>query len=79
MQNVSKYADAGATVVRLAERDGHLVFEIEDDGHGFDPVVTPRGTGVQGMIDRLDAIGGTLEVRSTPGRGTTVSGRITLT
>jgi signal transduction histidine kinase len=78
MQNVTKYAEATATGIRLAERDGYLEFEIEDDGRGFDPGRTRFGTGLQGMADRLDAIGGTLEVTSQPGRGTLIRGRIGL-
>jgi len=78
MQNVAKYADASAAVVRLSERDRVLSFEIEDDGRGFDPGTTTYGTGVQGMADRLDAIGGSLDVRSAPGDGTRVRGTIPL-
>ena len=76
MQNIGKYAEASSAVVRLSENDGELRFEIEDDGRGFDASSTRLGTGLQGMSDRLDAIGGTLEVRSTAGRGTVVRGRI---
>ena len=76
MQNIAKYADARTAIVRLAERDGRLVFEIEDDGRGFDADATTYGTGVQGMADRLDAIGGTLDIRSAPGQGTVVRGEI---
>ncbi|MGH2725008.1 MAG: histidine kinase [Actinomycetota bacterium] len=72
LQNVSKYAGASRAVVRLAERGGRLAFEVEDDGGGFDPAVTPRGAGLQNMVDRLEALGGSLEVRSAPGAGTTV-------
>ena len=79
MQNVAKYADASSTIVRLAERDGRLVFEIQDDGRGFDAGATTYGTGVQGMADRLDAIGGTLDIRSVPGEGTLVRGEIAVT
>jgi signal transduction histidine kinase len=78
MQNVSKYAEATTTEVRLAETDGHLLFEIQDDGRGFSPDETGYGTGLRGMADRLDAIGGNLEVSSEPGRGTLVRGRIKL-
>jgi signal transduction histidine kinase len=78
MQNVAKYADAASTVIRLAERDGNLLFEIQDDGRGFKLDGTGYGTGLQGMVDRLDAIGGTLDVTSEPGRGTLVRGRIRL-
>jgi signal transduction histidine kinase len=76
MQNVAKYADATSAIVRLAERDGDLVFEIQDDGRGFDTGSTTYGTGLQGMADRLDAIGGRLEIRSAPGQGTLVRGEI---
>jgi signal transduction histidine kinase len=78
MQNVAKYAEATSATIRLSERDGALVFEIEDDGRGFDVATAGRGTGTQGMADRLDAIGGTLDIRSVPGRGTVVRGEINL-
>jgi signal transduction histidine kinase len=76
LQNVAKYADASRAVVRLSEDGGRLVFEVEDDGSGFEPGATRYGTGLQGMADRLDAVRGSLEVRSAPGRGTTVVGRL---
>jgi signal transduction histidine kinase len=76
MQNVAKYAEATSAVVRLSERGSELVFEIRDDGRGFDPSHTAYGTGLQGMADRLEAIGGSLDVHSEPGRGTTVRGII---
>jgi signal transduction histidine kinase len=78
LQNVAKYSEAGSAVVRLAERDGTLAFEIEDDGRGFDTAATTYGTGMQGMADRLDAIGGALDIASAPGSGTTVRGEIGL-
>jgi len=76
LQNVAKYADATRAIIRLKADDGHLTFQIEDDGRGFDPAETGYGTGLQGMADRLDAIGGEMTLRSDPGRGTTVAGRI---
>jgi signal transduction histidine kinase len=78
MQNVAKYSEATSTVVRLAERDGSLVFEIEDDGRGFHPTATNHGSGLQGMADRLDAIGGAFDVRSALGQETLVDGEITV-
>jgi signal transduction histidine kinase len=78
IQNVAKYAEATTAAMRLAERDGSLVFEIEDDGSGFDTTVTTYGTGMQGMVDRLDAIGGTLGIHSSLGEGTVVRGTIKL-
>jgi signal transduction histidine kinase len=43
---------------------------------GFDPESRGYGTGLQGMADRLHAHGGSLDVRSAPGAGTTVAGRL---
>jgi signal transduction histidine kinase len=76
LNNVAKYAGASAAAVTLRQDDGHLRFTVTDDGSGFDTAITSYGTGLQGMADRLDAIGGTLQVTSTPGAGTSVSGSV---
>ncbi|MGZ8605190.1 MAG: histidine kinase, partial [Actinomycetota bacterium] len=76
LQNVAKYAGASSVVVRLGETDGQLDFEIVDDGVGFDPVTTPRGSGLQNMADRVEALGGSLRVRSEPAAGTAVTGLV---
>ena len=78
LQNVAKYARASRATLRLWDGDGHLRFEVIDDGVGFDTDETSYGTGLQGMIDRLAAVGGELHVRSVPGTGTTVTGGIPL-
>jgi signal transduction histidine kinase len=76
LQNVAKYAEASRATVRLSGGAGELRFEVQDDGRGFDPETTGYGTGVQGMIDRLAALGGDLRVSSEPGLGTTVVGTL---
>jgi signal transduction histidine kinase len=76
LQNVSKYAGASTAVVRLSEENGDLVFAVTDDGRGFDTENTPRGSGLQNMADRLDALGGRFEIVSRLNEGTTVTGRI---
>jgi signal transduction histidine kinase len=76
LQNVAKYADASSAIVRLAQTNGTLRFEVADDGRGFDPASTGYGTGLQGIADRLAAIGGNVELTSAPGSGTTVAGRV---
>src|SRR6476620_314374 len=76
LNNVAKYAQASAAAVTIRQDDGHLRFTVTDDGSGFDTAATTYGTGLQGMADRLDAIGGTLHITSTPGAGTSVSGSV---
>ena len=76
LNNVAKYADASSARVRLTARDGTLTFEVADDGVGFDPAETGYGSGLQGMADRLAAIGGDFEVRTRAGSGTTVKGTV---
>jgi signal transduction histidine kinase len=80
LQNAGKYAGAAARVtIRIWEEAGGLLFEVADDGAGFD--VRKRGAGGAGftnMNDRLGAIGGTLRVESAPGRGTKILGTIPL-
>ena len=53
-----------------------LTFAVADDGVGFDPSAATTGTGLQGIADRLDALGGTFAVASAAGAGTQVSGTV---
>jgi signal transduction histidine kinase len=76
LQNVQKYASAGQATVRLWSHDGELVFEVADDGRGFDVRAAPSGGGLTNMADRLDALGGGLRVDSAPGRGTRLRGTV---
>jgi signal transduction histidine kinase len=77
LQNVAKYAGATRATVELRSDPSVLRFVVRDDGCGFDPM-TVSGSGLQGVRDRLDAIGGSLEVRSAPGAGTTIAGSVPL-
>ena len=76
LQNTVKYAEASTATVRLAQTNGVLTFEVDDDGLGFDPGTAERGSGLQGIADRLAALGGELTVRSTVGAGTTIRGTL---
>jgi signal transduction histidine kinase len=76
LQNVAKYADASRATVSLAIEDRVLRFTVTDDGRGFDAATAAHGSGLQGIADRLSAVGGALEVASAPGSGTTISGRV---
>ena len=70
LTNVARHAHAKQAVVRVARRDGVLCVEIEDDGRGGANVAA--GTGLRGLVDRVGAMEGSLEVESQPGRGSTV-------
>jgi signal transduction histidine kinase len=77
IQNAAKHAGPGAHVtVTLARRPGEVVFAVADDGVGLADGAAADGTGVAGMHDRMGALGGTLEIATAPGRGTTVRGAI---
>src|SRR5581483_5944871 len=78
--NVRKHARARTAEVALAERDGGLEVVIADDGRGFDPrsIAAPEQQGAEphiglaSMRERAETAGGTLTIRTEPGRGTTV-------
>jgi signal transduction histidine kinase len=76
LQNIAKYAEATAATIRLSQANGTLSFEVTDDGLGFDPDTAERGTGLQGIADRLAALGGEFVLRTAPGRGTTIRGTV---
>jgi signal transduction histidine kinase len=76
LQNVAQHAGAASTVVWLSAIDGRVKFSITDSGPGFEQQNREPGPGLQTMTDRVRALGGSLEVRSTPGSGTTVEGWI---
>ena len=76
LNNVAKYSRASSATVSLTQANGTLTFTVADDGIGFDAAGVARGTGLQGMADRLDAIGGGVRVHSAPGEGTTVTGTV---
>lgn len=71
--NVVKHADASHVVVRVACDDGRLRLEIADDGRGG---ANPDGGGLQGLCERVEELGGTLEMQSTWGAGTRLSAEI---
>jgi PAS domain S-box-containing protein len=75
LNNVHKHAKANGAGVTLRTHRGKVVLVIDDDGKGFDPndpSTRTRGMGLVGMNERVQMIGGTLEIESEPGRGTTL-------
>ena len=73
LQNTAKYAQASSAQICLQAQNGTLRFTVSDDGAGYDVGHTPMGSGQRNMADRLAALGGSLEVRSAPSRGTTIT------
>jgi signal transduction histidine kinase len=78
VQNATKHARATRIGLDVAERSNALVFSVSDDGTGFDDLQQEPGAGLRSISDRMHAAGGELRIRSRPGYGTTVSGRIPL-
>ena len=76
VQNVSKYAGASHVTITLQTQGPDLAFSVTDDGSGFNPATTRKGSGLTNMADRLAALGGTIDIASRPGGGTTVTGRL---
>ncbi|HZB85720.1 MAG TPA: GAF domain-containing sensor histidine kinase [Gaiellaceae bacterium] len=75
LQNAVKHAHAHHVTVRLGADDGGVLLEVEDDGVGFDPAAPgarSRQLGLTSMEERAERLGGTLEIRSAHGAGTTV-------
>ncbi len=78
LQNVVKHAGSDVRVaIDVSTEEGTLTFTIADDGRGFDQRA-PAGTGLDNLRDRVGALGGTLDLRSAPGAGTIVAGRLPL-
>ncbi|HKE78356.1 MAG TPA: PAS domain S-box protein [Solirubrobacteraceae bacterium] len=70
LTNVAKYAQASEARVRVARRDGQARVEVSDDGVGG--ADQSRGSGLCGLIDRVEALGGRMEISSPPGAGTEI-------
>jgi signal transduction histidine kinase len=77
LQNAAKYANAGEISIAIQPTDGEWRFSVRDDGVGFDPNGSfPGHLGLRSMRERAATLGGTLEIDSAPGAGTTIRARI---
>jgi signal transduction histidine kinase len=74
LQNIAKHAPNAHAVAISLERNGDLRFSVSDDGPGFDAEIA--GNGLVNMRDRVAAVGGTLEIETAPGDGTTIVGHV---
>jgi signal transduction histidine kinase len=73
LHNAQKHADATRIRVRVAAEPGGLVVSVTDNGQGFDVAEITSGHGIDGMRERASLLGGTLEIDSAEGDGTTVA------
>lgn len=77
LANTLKHADASRIEVTLARSNGRLLITVSDDGNGFEQPLQ-GGNGLANLSERLAALGGHLDVTSSPGQGTTVSANLSV-
>jgi signal transduction histidine kinase len=76
LNNVLKHAATDVVVVEVAEAEGNIAVRVSDKGRGFDTAVKGTGFGLAGIRERAGLLGGTAEIDSAPGVGTTVTARL---
>jgi signal transduction histidine kinase len=72
LSNVGRHGAATTCRVSLTRGEAGLSLEIDDDGQGFDVDMTTWGMGLRNLRERVESLGGVLQIESTPGEGTTV-------
>src|ERR671911_1257846 len=78
LTNARRHSGAGRVEVRLRTENQEMLAEVVDDGRGFDPASVRAGVGLSAMRERIEGLGGKIEVRSRPGEGTKVTLRVHL-
>jgi signal transduction histidine kinase len=78
LTNVVKHAQASAATLQVIEQDDQLDVLVSDDGRGFDTGVEHEGFGLAGMRERVELVGGELQIESKPGNGTRTMASIPL-
>ena len=78
LTNALRHASADQVQMQLCWEPGAVALTISDDGDGFDPLADrqPRQQGLRGMRERMELLGGTLRVDSSPGHGTSVCAHV---
>jgi len=76
LNNVAKHSGASRATLSAAWAEEEVRIGVEDDGAGFDPGAVEAGRGLNGMRERAEALGGTVEIASRPGGGTRVLARM---
>ena len=78
LTNVRRHSGATQVEVRLRIEGQEVVAEVADDGRGFDTESVRAGVGLSAMRERVEALGGNIEVKSRPGAGTRVEVKVPL-
>lgn len=78
LSNVSRHAEATTCRVTLRHENGGAMLEIDDDGRGFELSGTHGGLGLANLRERIDSLGGSLDIQSRAGEGTTVRATLPL-
>ena len=78
LENVRRHSGAEHVWIDARTGDGTVRIEVRDDGSGFSPAARAGRLGLDGMAERLRRRGGTLEIDSTPGKGTSVRALLTV-
>jgi len=78
LTNAVKHANASHVTLSVQEGDSEIRIAIRDDGDGFDQSTSTSGRGLTGMRERIELLGGEIEVSSQPGEGTDISARVPL-
>jgi signal transduction histidine kinase len=79
LTNATKHGHANRAVVEIGESESTVRLSVRDDGSGFDPAAGTAGFGLLGMHERVELLGGTLDIASAPGSGTTVTAQFPVT
>ena len=74
--NAVRHGQARRITLSMTRRDGRVELAVADDGTGFDPAAQRSGSGLAHIRDRAGEVGGTVDIASTPGRGTAVTVRV---
>ena len=74
--NAVRHAEASKMIISLLYEEGAWRLMIEDDGQGFPLGEDTAGFGIRGMGKRAESVGATLDIRSSPGKGTSVQVRV---
>ena len=78
LANVRRHSAARSVEVRLWTDDEAILLEVADDGRGFDPGTASAGVGLSAMRERVEELGGEIEVSSRSGEGTKVTVKVPL-